>query len=120
MNSPIGPLGDYRDTYVAECGEPFRSRREGQIHENTCHLCQAKIYETDEAREARESEMDLVTNEIIHGFMQHGGRKACRYLLGKLLANKDAEIEHTKAQLAKQQAEIATLRADRTDDNAKG
>lgn len=48
----IGPLNSYQDVYVAECGEPFRSRREGQAHENTCHACQAQIYETDEARES--------------------------------------------------------------------
>lgn len=43
----------------------------------------------------KQDELDLVTNEIIHGFMEHGGREACRYLLGKLLA----EIEQTTGKL---------------------
>ena len=100
----IGPLDSYQSVYVAECGEVFRSRREGEAHENVCHLCQGRIYETDEAREKREERekredltLDLVANEIIHGFMEHGGREACRYLLGKLLAEKGAEIKQTEA-----------------------
>lgn len=30
-------------------------------------------------------QLDLLTNEIEQGFMQRGGWKACRYLLGKLV-----------------------------------
>lgn len=55
---PIGPIDSYQSVYVAECGEVFRSHREGEAHENVCHLCQGRIYETDEAREKREGLID--------------------------------------------------------------
>ena len=38
-------------------------------------------------------ELNILTNEIEQGFMQRGGWKACRYLLGKLVADKDREIK---------------------------
>jgi len=47
------------------------------------------------------SNLDTLTNEIEQMFMQEGGWKACRYLLGKLVADKDAEIERLEAIVAK-------------------
>ena len=35
----IGPIGDYRDLYVAACGEVCTSWEAGKIHERWCSLC---------------------------------------------------------------------------------
>lgn len=42
-------------------------------------------------------ELDELTNEIECGFRQQNGRADCRYLLGKLVARKDAEIVRLQA-----------------------
>ena len=44
----IGPVGDYRDVYVAACGSEFPSWREGRSHEQTCPLCVGELGERDE------------------------------------------------------------------------
>lgn len=38
-----------------------------------------------------QDELDNLTNEIEQGFMQRGGWKACRYLLGKLVGRLERE-----------------------------
>lgn len=43
--------------------------------------------------------LDELTNEIEQGFMQSGGWEACRFLLGKLVANKDIEIKRLQNEL---------------------
>lgn len=43
--------------------------------------------------------LDILTNEIEQDFMQFGGWKECRYLLGKLVGDKDAEIAVLRKQL---------------------
>ena len=42
--------------------------------------------------------LDVLTNGIEQGFMQRGGWKNCRYLLGKLVAERDDPIEKIRAQ----------------------
>jgi len=44
------------------------------------------------------SKLDELTNEIEQGFMQRDGWKGCRYLLGKLVAGKNAEIERLQVE----------------------
>lgn len=42
-------------------------------------------------------DLDAITNEIEQGFMQAGGWKACRYLLGKLVPDGDAAPDDVPA-----------------------
>lgn len=41
--------------------------------------------------------LDVLTNGIEQGFMQRGGWRECRYLLGKLVTERGDEIERLKA-----------------------
>ncbi len=36
----IGPLRDYKDIYVTECGRQFATMSQGRSHEQTCDECQ--------------------------------------------------------------------------------
>ena len=46
-------------------------------------------------------ELDQLANEIEQGFMQRGGWRACRYLLGKLADKVDCTVQATVDQLPK-------------------
>ncbi len=41
-------------------------------------------------------DLDSVANEMEQGFQQRGGRKACRYLLGKIVEEEQAEVERLR------------------------
>lgn len=47
---------------------------------------------------AKQDELDVLTNGIEQGFMQPGGWKECRYLLGKLVEERDATIRQLRAE----------------------
>lgn len=48
----IGPVGDYRDIYVAACGLDFPDWETGKLHERSCPLCVGELGERDEECDA--------------------------------------------------------------------
>ena len=53
-------------------------------------------------------ELDLLANEIEQGFMQQGGWRTCRYLLGKLVKEKQEKIEQLRKELFCVQMELVS------------
>ena len=47
-----------------------------------------------------QADLDALTNEIEQGFMQHDGWETCRYLLSKLIADKDIKIQKLQVEIA--------------------
>jgi hypothetical protein len=43
----IGPVGDYRDIYVASCGQQFATHAQGIDHERDCPACMREQMMTD-------------------------------------------------------------------------
>ncbi|KKN15041.1 hypothetical protein LCGC14_0990040 [marine sediment metagenome] len=48
---------------------------------------------------AKQDELDVLANRIERGFMQPPGWKGCRYLLGKLVEERDETIRRLQLQL---------------------
>ena len=48
----IGPVNDYRDVYVAACGQVCTSWETGKLHERSCCLCAGELGVRDEECDA--------------------------------------------------------------------